>query len=111
MTIKKPQLSQTVYAAPSPIHGKGLFARRVILRGEQIGTYEGPTASRNGTYVLWVYGDEGAPVGRSGRNLLRFLNHARPGNAEFDGYDLFARRMIRAGEEIIFDYGEEWPDE
>lgn len=44
------------------------------------------------------------PVGRSGRNLLRYLNHAVPGNAEFDGFDLYARSRIGAGEEITFDY-------
>lgn len=108
--MKKSRLGDTAYAAASSIHGTGLFAKRVIVRGEQIGTYEGPIARRDGTYVLWVYGEGGAAEGRSGRNLLRFLNHARPGNAEFEGFDLFARRRIRAGEEITFDYGEDWPD-
>ncbi len=107
---KKPGLRATVYAAPSSIHGTGLFAKRAIVPGERIGTYQGPAARRNGTYVLWVYGEGGAAVGRSGRNLLRFLNHARPGNAEFDGFDLFARRHIGPDEEITFDYGEDWPD-
>ena len=108
--MKKSSLREIVYTAPSSIHGTGLFAKRAISPGEHIGTYAGPTARRDGTYVLWVYEEEGTAVGRSGRNLLRFLNHTRPGNAEFDGFDLFARRHIRAGEEITFDYGEDWPD-
>ena len=101
------ELRAWVYSAISPIHGKGLFARRAIKAGEYIGTYWGPQAKRNGTYVLWVYEEEDAPpTGRSGRNLLRYLNHAIPGNAEFDGYDLYARIDINAEEEITFDYKE-----
>ncbi|MGD8308772.1 MAG: SET domain-containing protein-lysine N-methyltransferase [Chromatiales bacterium] len=108
--MSRPRLRDTVYSGPSGIHGTGLFARRPIRKGEHIGTYEGPTARRDGRYVLWVYAGSGSAVGRSGRNLLRYLNHQRPGNAEFDGFDLYARRMIRVGEEITFDYGEDWPD-
>jgi len=101
------ELREWVYSATSPIHGKGLFARRTIAAGEYIGTYWGPQAKRNGTYVLWVYEQEDAPpTGRSGRNLLRYLNHAIPGNAEFDGYDLYARIDIKAEQEITFDYKE-----
>ena len=103
------RLAARVRTGPSGIHGTGLFARRAIGKDEYIGTYEGPGAVRNGTYVLWVYGRDGRAVGRSGRNLLRYLNHARPGNAVFDGFDLYARRDIQAGEEITFDYGEDWP--
>ncbi len=106
--IKNTQLRDTVYSAPSKIHGTGLFARRSIAKGEYIGTYHGPRAKRNGTYVLWVYenGEDAEPVGCSGRNLLRYLNHANPGNTEFDGLDLYARKTIREGEELTFDYRE-----
>jgi hypothetical protein len=44
------------------------------------------------------------PIGRSGRNLLRWLNHQVPCNARFDGFDLYAARDIVPGEEITFDY-------
>ena len=100
------ELRETVYSAPSTIHGTGLFARREIKKGSYIGTYHGPDAKRNGTYVLWVFDpdDEANAVGRSGRNLLRYLNHAEPGNAEFDSFDLYARKRIRADEEITFNY-------
>ena len=104
--VKNSELKDVVYSAPSTIHGTGLFARRRIKKGEYIGTYQGPDAKRNGTYVLWVFdpGDEENAVGRSGRNLLRYLNHAVPGNAEFDGFDLYARTSIRADDEITFNY-------
>jgi len=104
---KKEPLKNLVYSSQSNIHGTGLFAKQKIKKGEYIGTYEGPQAKRNGTYVLWVYEEEGEdPIGRSGKNLLRYLNHAVPGNAEFDGFDLYALKKIEAHDEITFDYKE-----
>lgn len=107
-------LKELVYAADSVIHGTGLFASRNIDKGEYIGTYWGPEVKRNGTYVLWVYDaeNEDTATGRSGRNLLRYLNHARDCNAEFDEYDLYAMKHISKGTEITFDYGSDFlPDE
>ncbi|MCU7845171.1 MAG: SET domain-containing protein [Candidatus Thiodiazotropha sp. (ex Monitilora ramsayi)] len=109
-TPKKMRLGDIVYKAPSKIHGNGLFAKVGIRKGEYIGTYEGPTAKRDGTYVLWVFEEGQSPVGRSGRNLLRYLNHQDEGNAEFDGFDLFALRDIKPHHEITFDYGG-WEEE
>lgn len=101
------KLKEIVYSKKSTIHGAGLFAKRKIRKGEYIGTYEGLTAKRNGTYVLWVYEEEGEePIARSGRNLLRYLNHSVPGNAEFDGFDLYALKKINPDDEITFDYKE-----
>jgi SET domain-containing protein len=103
------RLSDLIYTAPSEIHGTGVFARCRIESGTHIGTYRGPNAKRNGTYVLWVYEEGSPPQGRSGRNQLRYLNHARPGNAEFDGFELYSLRRIEPDEEITFDYG--WEEE
>jgi len=90
----------------SGIHGRGLFAVRAIAAGEYIGTFSGPAARSDGMHVLWVYPDDSAePVGRVGRNLLRFLNHADDENAEFDGFDLYALRAIGVDEEVTIDYG------
>ena len=102
------ELRSVVYVAKSGIHGTGLFASRKIAAGEYIGTFAGPEARRDGVYVLWVYDSDNAdtPVGRSGRNLLRYLNHATPCNAEFDGFDLYARTMIQHDAEITIDYGD-----
>ncbi|EGV51182.1 SET domain-containing protein [Candidatus Endoriftia persephonae] len=104
------KLGSRVYKAASTIHGVGLFAKQAISEGEYIGTYEGPKAKRDGTYVLWVFEEGKEPVGRSGRNLLRYLNHQDEGNAEFDGFDLYALRDIEPDEEITFDYGG-WEEE
>lgn len=103
------RLRDRVRKAPSPIHGNGCFARIAISAGEFIGTYEGPPASRDGTYVLWISDDRLHWTGRSGRNLLRWLNHSDAPNAAFDGFDLYALSEIVPDEEITFDYsaGEE----
>ncbi len=102
---RQSRLRDRVYKAASPIHGTGVFARVPFAAGEYLGTYVGPDVRRDGTYVLWVCEEGRAPIGRSGRNLLRYLNHQRPGNAEFCGFDLYARERIAPGEEITFDYG------
>ena len=97
------RLQDRVCVKKSEIHGKGLFARRDIAKGEYIGTFRGPAAKRDGMYVLWIYcGDDWQ--GRHGRNSLRYLNHAKTCNAEFDDFDLYALRRIRAGSEITIDY-------
>lgn len=98
------KLKDLVYVAPSPIHGKGLFARRRIPEGSYIGTYEGPQAKRNGSHVLWIFEEDKAPVGRRGMNALRYLNHSEAPLAEFDAFDLFALRTIEPDEEITINY-------
>ena len=49
-------------------------------------------------------------VEMDGTGLLPYLNHSRSPNVEFDGPELHALRDIAAGEELCFDYGEEWAD-
>jgi len=104
---KDSTLEEIVCSGVSTIHGRGVFARRNIKKDEYIGTYHGPTVKRNGTHVLWVYEEEVA-TGRNGKNILRYLNHANPSNAEFDGFDLFARIAIHARDELTINYN---PDE
>jgi uncharacterized protein len=99
------RLRERVRRAASPIHGQGCFARVAFAAGAHIGSYAGPPARRNGTYVLWVSDDGEHWHGRSGRNLLRWLNHSPAPNAAFDGFELYALAPIAAGEEITFDYG------
>lgn len=100
--------------ADSPIHGRGLFARRDIPKGTLIGHYDGRQTRDDGMHVLWVEaGEEGSEdwIGIDGRNELRFLNHASDPSGEMDGLDLYARRDIHAGEEITIHYGEEWEED
>lgn len=73
---------------PSPIHGKGLFARSVFFAGE------------------WIVP---CRLGPSITHLGMASNHASPGNAvlvRFPGGDLWLRaaRVIEIGEEVTHDY-------
>lgn len=102
--------TERVEARPSPVHGTGVFATAGIGEGELIGHYEGDPATGDGTYVLWVEDDDGGWEGIEGTGVLRFLNHSRSPNVEFDGPQLYALRDIAVDEELLFDYGEEWAD-
>ena len=92
----------------SRIHGRGIFARTRLRRGQRIGRFEGDTTTRNGTYVLWLIGEDGSEIGIRGRNALRFLNHGDPANAEFLDDELYAVRNVQPGAEVLIDYGEGW---
>lgn len=92
----------------SRIHGKGIFARRRLRQGQRIGRFEGDTTTKNGTYVLWLIGEDGSEIGIRGRNALRFLNHGEPPNAEFLDDELYVIRNVQPGAEVLIDYGEGW---
>jgi SET domain-containing protein len=94
----------------SPIHGKGLFAKRRLRRDELVGIYEGVPTEENDTYVLWFENEDGQLVGIDGRNELRFSNHSRNANAILYGDELYALQDIEPGMEIKIDYGEDWAD-
>jgi SET domain-containing protein len=98
-----------VHVAPSPIHGKGLFAACPLQSGQLIGIYEGPAVSEDGPHVLWLEDEPGGSwTGYDGCNEMRFMNHSNEPNAEMDGLNCYALTDIRPGEEITIDYG--WDD-
>ena len=100
--------NRLVYVAPSPIHGRGLFAARPIEAGQLIGVYEGPEVAEDGAHVLWLQDDDGGWRAYDGRNEMRFMNHADQPNAEMDGLECYALQDIATGAEITIDYG--WGD-
>ncbi|MCC5863862.1 MAG: SET domain-containing protein [Wenzhouxiangella sp.] len=106
MSKRRYDQNPRAYVAESPIHGRGLFARRPIACDEYIGSYEGPATQRDGMHVLWIWSEETERwEGIDGRNEMRFLNHDTSPNADWWGTDLYATRNIAADEEITFDYG------
>lgn len=104
---KNIDLEKLFYVDDSPIHGRGLFARKKLKEGIYLGTYDGPKTKKNSMHVLWVEEKEDKWIGRDGKNILRYLNHSNKPCAEFDGFDLYAMRDIKKGEEVTFDYGED----
>ena len=90
-----------IYVADSPIHGKGLFARKYIGAGEIIGRIDGVPTSTDGEHVLWVDDENGFHV----QCNLRFINHSDEPNAVyFDTLEVCALTDIAPGEEITHDY-------
>lgn len=110
---QKIDLDACFYVDDSGIHGKGLYARVVLEEETYLGTYDGPEINDeddNAMHVLWVENDDGQWVGRDGQNLLRYLNHNKKPNAEFDGFDLYALRDIGPDEELTIHYGVEFEE-
>jgi len=101
----------------SPIHGLGGFAKRDIPSGVRIVEYIGEKISKqeslrrceqNNDYIFTL--DEIADLdGNVTGNPARLLNHSCAPNCEAEFQDgriwIVARRDIRAGEEITFNYG------
>lgn len=91
----------------SAIHGQGLFTKESIRKGRLIGHFEGKSTQRNGEHVLWYEIDDRWHA-LEVDNILKFANHSKEPNSEVLGTEMYALRPIAPGEEITFDYGEEW---
>src|SRR5258708_30441695 len=102
--------------------GLGLFAPNAIKRGGHIVTYRGrriPTdeaerrEARGARYMFTInsrWTIDGAPRW----NLARYINHSCRPNAQAVGRNrgivIVAARCIAPGEEITYDYGQEYLD-
>jgi SET domain-containing protein len=107
-----------IESRPSPIAGRGLFAKRGFAPGERIAPYSGTLTSEppskissgGGVYTLEISSGRWLD-GASSDNPSRHANHACHPNAELIWHDpesaawLTALVPIAAGEEITFDYG------
>ena len=112
----------------SGVHGKGVFALKPIARGERIIEYKGeiiswPEAQKrhphdpdqpNHTFYFSL--DDGTHVidGGRGGNASRWINHSCEPNCAADEIDsgpgrgrvfIKAKRKLKAGEELFYDYG------
>ncbi len=103
----------------STIHGAGAFARRDIRRGKRIIEYvgrrlskrEGQAELENQNAYIFNLNDEVDIDGSVDWNLARFLNHSCGPNCEAEIVRgriwIFARRNIKAGEELTYNYSHE----
>jgi SET domain-containing protein len=105
------------YIATSPIQGNGGFARVDIPRGVRIAEYTGRRITKleslakceeNNPYIF-ALDDEFDLDGDVEANPARFFNHSCEANCEAENIGgriwIIARRAIKAGEEITFNYG------
>ena len=103
----------------SPIHGRGLFARRPIAKGEIVAIKGGHVLDRAalrraGRHIAasYIQIEDGFFVGaRRAREVRRnklFINHSCAPNLGIRGQVTFvARRRIRTGEELTYDWAME----
>jgi uncharacterized protein len=106
----------------SGVHGKGVFALQDIARGERIIEYVGevitwkealrrhPHDPSDPDHTFYFHIDDGHVIdAKVGGNAARWINHACNPNCKADETDgrvfIEARRAIRAGEELFYDYG------
>jgi hypothetical protein len=99
--------------------GRGLFAMEDIPRGRRIIEYVGRPVSPDeqrrdsGKYLFWA-SDTQMIDGNIKENTARYINHSCAPNCEATGPDgriyISALRRIRAGEELTYDYGDEYFD-
>ena len=105
----------------SPIHGRGVFALRPIAKGTRIIEYKGKLITdeeadrrfgelhENSSHTM-LFSVDGAMVidATRGGNSARWINHSCQPNCEIEeeGHRVFieARREIRSGEELTYDY-------
>ena len=112
-------LSPKTAIRPSPIHGRGLFARRAIAKGEIVAIKGGHILDRRGLArvksriaVSYIQIADGFFIGAATaaevkRNKL-FINHSCAPNVGIQGQITFvAMRDVRAGEELTYDWAME----
>ncbi len=102
------------------LSGKGVFALEEIPRGKRIIEYIGrnvPVDKQDtitGRY-LFVTGRKKMIDGNITENTARFINHSCRPNCEADGPSgrvfIYSKRKIKAGEELTYDYGDEYFDD
>ena len=91
----------------SAVHGRGLFASQPIKKGTELGVCKTKVAKKDGPYVLWL-DDDGKERYRVLCDL-RFINHdKKPNVAYYDDLTVVALKNIKAGQELLHDYGDDW---
>ena len=112
------EIYDALFVAPSRFAGRGLFAGTPIRARAKIGEYEGERISltearrraRGRAIVAIVELERHALDAKGMRRGFRYINHSCDPNTFFrctpDRAEVYARRAIRAGEELTCDYGE-----
>ena len=102
---------------PSPIHGFGVFARRNLPEdtrvleylGERLTKAESLRRRKLGNFFVFIVTDEFDIDGAVDWNPARFINHSCTPNCDAQMEDeriwIIARRELREGEELSFNYG------
>lgn len=120
MSEKINLLDDTFYKVKRSNTGLGLFALKDIKKGDWIIEYLGKILSNKEvegytTKYLFEVDDSFTIDGSPRWNTARYINHSCRGNAESDIIDkrvyIKAKKNIKAGQEITYDYGKAYFDE
>lgn len=101
--------------------GLGLYAMEAIKKGDFIIEYIGEhisndEADRRGGKYHFILTKDITVDGKSRKNIARYINHSCKPNAEPEvdedelKINIYAKRNIKAGEELTYDYGKEYWD-
>jgi uncharacterized protein len=122
MPIKSKSRARYYIVRQSRIHGRGVFARRSIRKGARIVEYRGerislaeadrrPDSDPGNPYHTFLFElNDGRVIDAASRgNAARWINHScSPNCVPLEDEDgrvyIEARRAIRAGEELSYDY-------
>jgi len=108
----------SLFVAPSPIAGRGIFTPRSIAARAKIGDFEGEKIGlrearkrAKGRKVIAIVELEGHALDATKvLRGFRFMNHSCAPNTFMrrtrDRAELYALRPIRRGEELTLDYGD-----
>lgn len=110
------------YAVKKSSAGLGLFATEAFTKGELVIEYTGDKiseeeANRRGGKYLFELNDDWTIDGKGRENTARYINHACKPNCapELDDAEehiyIRAKRIIKAGEELTYNYGKMYFDE
>ena len=121
-------MPRKIVARKSAIHGNGVFAQLPIAKGERVIEYKGERrthaevdagdtgAADSGHTFLFTLNDDYVIDANHGGNSARWINHSCKPNCEAvleeneadprkSKVFIEARRAIRPGEELTYDYG------
>ncbi|MFK8079365.1 MAG: SET domain-containing protein [Granulosicoccus sp.] len=94
-------VSDKVFVATSPVHGKGLFAAKRIKANTVLGRLHGMPTFDDGIYVLWITDELGLEL----TNDFKYINHNSKPNAAYSDLDVVVLKDVEPGEELLHDYG------
>lgn len=93
-----------LYKGKSKIEGNGLFSREDIKKGDYIGTFEVVEAKYVTKFSIWYKNKWHRAI-----CVLKYANHSKKPNVEVsESLYMYALKDIKAGTEIVWDYGEGW---
>lgn len=109
----------TAFTVKRGAHGLGLFTAQPIKKGDFIIEYTGEKiteaeANRRGGQYLFQLNDEYVIDGKGRENPARYINHSCRPNCypEIDEDEkyirIYAKRGIKSGEELNYNYGKEF---